>query len=124
MRISRALVPLAWTLVAAVLVTAGWAGYMLTDPLAGHRQQALQQSLHRQWQSAPGRICRPQAHPDRIHLVAGHPFALIRIPAFGRSWRFAIVEAPAWPSWPWGRGTSGAPSCPGSPATSWWPRTT
>jgi sortase A len=91
MRIGRAWLPLAWTLLACVLVTAVWAGFTLADPLAGRRQQALQHSLHQQWQTAPA-AHRAQPHPDRIRLVTGRPFALMRVPAFGRKWQFAIVE--------------------------------
>ena len=46
----RAVKPLAWTLVACVLLTAGWAAFMITDPLAGSRQDAVQDKLHHQWQ--------------------------------------------------------------------------
>jgi sortase A len=105
MRIRRAVRPLAWTLLACLLLTAGWAVYMVTDPLASHRQQAVQQQLHQQWRSAPPAAAvrahltagdrgsgRRSAGSDPIQLKTSQPFALIRVPAFGRTWQFAIVE--------------------------------
>jgi sortase A len=92
---------------------------MVTDPFAGHRQQVLQQRLYRDWSSSPSPAPAGGAHArgahargahaggaagtafavakrppsaDRIKLVKGQPFALIRVPAFGRSWKFAIVQ--------------------------------
>ena len=94
MRIRAAVKPLAWTLLACILFTAGWAAFVITDPFASHRQQALQEHLFQQW-----RVKAPQArltgaawHPDRLRLVTGQPFALIRVPAFGPHWQFAIVQ--------------------------------
>jgi sortase A len=146
MRLRRAVKPLAWTLVACVLLTAGWMAFKIADPLAGSRQAAVQEKLFRQWRSGPqqagkdtaahggsGRAAggddsagsggsggrgsaahRPAAgggqaggeqgrsgaglpgftgpDPDRIHTRTGQPFALMRVPAFGADWRFAIVE--------------------------------
>jgi len=97
MRFRRALGPLAWTLVACLLLTAGWAAYMIADPFAGQRQQALQQQLHRQWQGhrAASAGVASTAYSDHLRLRTGRPFALIRIPAFGRTWQFAIVQGTA-----------------------------
>jgi sortase A len=126
MRIRQTVRPLAWTLLACVLLTAGWAVYMVTDPFAGHRQQTLQEHLYQQWRrpaapaqaalaragtagAGPARagpasagtmepgptsavVTGGQLRPDRIRPVTGQPFALIRVPAFGRHWQFAIVE--------------------------------
>jgi sortase A len=47
--------------------------------------------LASQW-AAPG---LSQAGLDSRRLVPGRPFAFIRIPAFGRTWRFAVVEGTA-----------------------------
>jgi LPXTG-site transpeptidase (sortase) family protein len=157
MRWRRAILPVAWTVVACVLLTAGWVVYKVTDPFAGQRQRAVQEQLFQQWRAAPqhagqpgadaaagsgtgtgpaamgipatathpgaatgsGGATRPgataapeAAHPhpagtsparltrhnlgrDQIHPVTGKPFALIRIPAFGQHWQFAIVEGTA-----------------------------
>lgn len=119
MRWRRALKPLAWTLVACVLLTVGWAGFMIGDPFAGQRQQALQQQLHRQWQARDGHApaagrrdkhaYRHDGQQGRLTddrsgagaararsaapgLATGQPFALLRIPAFGQGWKFAIVQ--------------------------------
>jgi sortase A len=133
----RAIKPLAWALVACVLVTAGWAAFMITDPLAGSRQDAVQDKLFHQWQRpaqdtaahdghgkgdenggsaahrsladrapAGGQNDRPGtarsgpasrtgytgASPDGIRPRTGQPFAMMRVPAFGADWKFAIVE--------------------------------
>jgi len=132
----RAVKPLAWTLVACVLLTAGWAAFMITDPLAGSRQDAVQDKLHHQWQrpaqdtaarggsnsggsssgggsngsaahrslaggapvhgqgdsSGTGRNGYTGANPDSIRPRTGQPFAMMAVPAFGKDWKFAIVE--------------------------------
>jgi sortase A len=119
MRWRRAILPLAWTVAACVLLTAGWVVYTVTDPFAGQRQRAVQEQLFQQWRTAPQHAGQPSAgaaassgppHPagtsparrtrhnlrrDRIRPVTGQPFALIRVPAFGRHWQFAIVEGTA-----------------------------
>lgn len=118
MRWRRAIRPLAWTLVACVLLTAGWTAFMIADPFAGERQQGLQQQLYRQWRADSGERDRGQAAtrrasvtaadsrdargfglaPGRVgrpadsRLVTGQPFALMRIPAFGANWKFAVVQ--------------------------------
>ena len=111
MRWGRAVRPLAWTLGACVLLTAAWAAFMIADPFAGQRQQALQQQLHRQWQAADGRAPaasgrgpaagqradHARRHHDGQHgrltdARTGQPFALLRIPALGRDWKFVIVQ--------------------------------
>ena len=140
MRWSRAIAPLAWTVAACILLTAGWVVYKVTDPFAGQRQRAVQEQLFQQWRTAPqhpshagaatgsrtgtgpgamgvpaaatrpgpaagssaarphpagttpARLTRHNLRPDRIRPVTGKPFAMIRIPAFGPHWQFAIVE--------------------------------
>src|SRR6266516_7426285 len=51
-------------------------------------QHAFATQLQRQWQTHHD--VRPAV--TRLHLVTGQPFAFIRIPRFGGSWRFAIVQ--------------------------------
>jgi sortase A len=102
MRIRAAVKPLAWTLLAGVLFTAGWAAFVITDPFASHREQALQQNLFQQWRAdrAPAahhglgqaELAGRSWHPDHPRLVTGQPFALMRVPAFGPHWQFAIVQ--------------------------------
>jgi sortase A len=102
MRIRAAVKPLAWTLLAGVLFTAAWAAFIITDPFASHREQALQQNLFQQWRAdrapaahhGPGQaeLTGRSWHPDHPRLVTGQPFALMRVPAFGPHWQFAIVQ--------------------------------
>jgi len=85
----RALVVLATALIASGLVVAGIAAYKVVDPQAPAREHALQQQLITGWQAAP----RPAASsPPVVQVRTGQPFALLRIPALGRNWKFAVVE--------------------------------
>jgi sortase A len=126
MQFRRALRPLAWTLAACVLLTAGWAAFMITDPFAGQRQEALQQQLHHSWRAFPaadrasGGITprtRPgaagDAGPGQPRLVTGQPFALIRVPAFGPAWKFAIVQGTGLPQLALGPGHVPGTGLPG-----------
>jgi sortase A len=95
----RALVLLATALIASGLVVAGIAVYKVVDPQAPARQQALQQQLVTGWQAAPRpaapRSTTPRStasSPPVVQVRAGQPFALLRIPALGRNWKFAVVE--------------------------------
>lgn len=177
MRWRRAILPLAWTVAACVLLTAGWVAYTVTDPFAGQRQRAVQEHLFQQWRTAPhhtgrastgaaagsgtgtgpsamgipatatlpgaaagsaaatgsGTAAGPEtarAHPagtsparltrhnlrrDRIRPVTGQPFALIRVPAFGRHWQFAIVEGTALSQLALGPGHVRGTALPGQP---------
>jgi sortase A len=56
-------------------------------------QHAFATQLQRQWRTH--RDAKPVT--TRLHLVTGQPFAFIRIPRFGRAWRFAIVEGTGLP---------------------------
>jgi sortase A len=107
----RVLLPAAALSIAACLGLLGYTGYQVWDPGARQAQNQLIERLHEQWArnpatvrgTAPGRM-----PPDRtalagaeaggtaaakpIALVTGQPFAVLRIPAFGAQWRFAVVE--------------------------------
>jgi sortase A len=61
--------------------------YEVWDPAAGRSQHRLANQLRSQWR---GHHEIPGAR--KLHPKAGQPFAFIRIPRFGRHWRFAIVE--------------------------------
>jgi sortase A len=79
---------LAAGLIGAGLVVAGVTAYRVIDPLAPARERALQHELEKQWQAA-----RAAAAPAPVPRVrTGQPFAMLRIPALGRDWRFAVVE--------------------------------
>lgn len=119
MHIRAAVKPLLWTLLACVLFSAGWAAYMITDPFASHRQQALQQHLFQQWHTKPqprqAKLTGAAWHPDHLRLVTGQPFALIRVPAFGPHWQFAIVQGTSLPQLALGPGHVPGAGLPGRP---------
>jgi sortase A len=86
----KAVALLAGALVAAGLVVAGITAYRVIDPQAPARERALQQQLATQWQ-----VPAPQpkaASGPAVKVETGQPFALLRIPALGRDWKFAVVE--------------------------------
>jgi len=59
----------------------------LWDPGASRAQHRFAAQLRVQWRHA-----HAAHHLLQIHLRVGHPFAELRIPAFGRHWRFAVIE--------------------------------
>lgn len=108
----RVLLPAAALSVAAGLGLLGYTGYQVWDPGARQAQSQLIERLHEQWArppavapagtepggTAPGGTAPGGTEPAGtvaarpIELVTGQPFALLRIPAFGARWRFAVVE--------------------------------
>jgi sortase A len=86
----KAVALLAGALVAVGLVVAGITAYRVIDPQAPAREQALQQQLATQWK-APAPEPKVAGVPA-VKVETGKPFALLRIPALGRSWKFAVVE--------------------------------
>src|SRR6266581_3036510 len=46
-------------------------------------------------QRAHGRGDAIDASPEQFDVATGQPFALIRIPAFGRQWRFTLIQGTA-----------------------------
>jgi sortase A len=59
---------------------------------ASSAQHAFASQLNKQWAQAGPPASPLNPRPDALHLVTGQPFAFIRIPAFGKSWQFTIVE--------------------------------
>lgn len=103
----RVLLPAAALSSAAGLGLLGYTGYQVWDPGARQAQSQLIERLHEQWARqpavAPGGTASGGTAPvgaelsgtvaaRPIELVTGQPFALLRIPAFGGQWRFAVVE--------------------------------
>lgn len=88
--VRQAMALLAGALITAGLVVAGVTAYKVIDPQAPARERALQQQLATQWKSAPAP--KAQAAPETVTVHTGQPFALMRIPALGRDWKFAVVE--------------------------------
>jgi sortase A len=75
---------------------------------ASQHQHAFAAQLQREW--------RTQHHMPvtaRLHLVVGEPFAFIRIPRFGRNWRFAIVQGTGLPQLALGPGHVPGTALPG-----------
>ena len=103
----RVLLPAAALSIAAGLGLLGYTGYRVWDPGARQAQSQLIERLHEQWARQPA-VARGGTTPGDtapadtelggtvaarpIELVTGQPFALLRIPAFGAQWRFAVVE--------------------------------
>ena len=87
---------LAAILIGTGLAIAGVVAYKVIDPQAGAREQALQQHLGEQWATgkaaAPSRPAAQAGTAQAVRVQTGKPFAMLRIPALGRNWKFAIVE--------------------------------
>lgn len=62
---------------------------------ADSAQHSLANQLNQEWAhgNSPSNPFDPS--PDTLHLVTGEPFAFIRIPAFGKNWRFTIIQGTA-----------------------------
>jgi sortase A len=94
----RLVLLLAAVLIGAGLAVAGIDAYRVIDPLAPAREHALQQQLEKQWQSAPAASAASAASEGRagagraLTVRPGRAFAMLRIPALGRDWKFAVVE--------------------------------
>ncbi len=85
-----------------ILLTGGvigllFVGYLIwgTGLRAASAQRALTGELNQQWQRAQGRGDAIDASPEQFDVATGQPFALIRIPAFGRQWRFTLIQGTA-----------------------------
>jgi sortase A len=81
--------------VGEILVTCGVVVALFTAYLfwgtglrASEAQHRFAGELRRQWAAAPSLAQAGDSGP----LAVGRPFAIIRIPAFGPAWRFAIVQ--------------------------------
>lgn len=107
--VRHVLLPTAAVSIAAGLGLLGYTGYQVWDPGARQAQNQLIGRLQWQWGqhpaagrgSAAGRgtaagrgstAARGTAAARPIVLATGQPFAVLRIPAFGAQWRFAVVE--------------------------------
>ncbi len=114
--VRRVLLPVAGLSIAAGLGLLGYTGYQVWDPGARQAQNQLIDRLHVQWARHPaaahgaepggnepggnepggnepgGTVAGGTVAARPIALVTGQPFALLRIPAFGAQWRFAVVE--------------------------------
>src|SRR5580698_6166039 len=70
---------------------------------AASAQRAFASELNSEWAHAPlpggsktgsktTLAASQPALPERFDAATGQPFAFIQIPAFGKSWRFALIE--------------------------------
>jgi sortase A len=64
---------------------------------AASAQRQFTNELEREWQRAPVSAGHPSGTPidmlpERFDVTTGQPFAFIEIPAFGRSWRFTLIQ--------------------------------
>ncbi len=75
---------------------------------ASQHQHAFATQLQREWGTRP-----PTPVTTRLQLVVGKPFAFIRIPEFGRRWRFAIVQGTDFPQLALGPGHVPGTALPG-----------
>jgi sortase A len=85
-----------------ILLTAGaigllFIGYLVwgTGLRAASAQRALTNELNQQWRQAPARGDAISASPEQFNVATGQPFAFIRIPAFGKQWRFTLIQGTA-----------------------------
>jgi sortase A len=81
-------------LVSLGLVVLGFLAYMYwgTAVREGQAQHSFVSELDRHWGSAQASLA---LLTSPVHLLAGQPFALLRIPRFGSAWEFAIVQGTA-----------------------------
>ncbi len=76
-------------------------GYLIwgTGAQAAQHQRVFARQLAREWHLPAATPKADSASatpvPDNIKLAVGKPFAFIRIPRFGQTWRFAVVEGTA-----------------------------
>jgi sortase A len=89
---------LAVVLAVSGLALVGLTAYRVADPFAGQRQHSLQQQLQHNWKTPARTLRQPGGAACRYvptRLRPGEPFAMLRIPALGKHWRFAVVEGTA-----------------------------
>ena len=83
-------------------ITLLFVGYLLwgSGIRAASAQRQFTNELNSQWAHAP----RPAAAlheavinitPEQYSVATGQPFAFIKIPAFGKSWRFTLIQGTA-----------------------------
>ena len=75
---------------------------------ASQQQHAFADQLQQEWRA---RHVEPAT--AKLHLAVGKPFAFIRIPRFGRHWRFAIVQGTDLPQLALGPGHVPGTALPG-----------
>jgi sortase A len=110
-------------LIALVCILAGvtvlvMSAVKVLDPFAGNRQHSAQEQLHKKWAGQPGQ-------PGHVPLLAqgcqtasqprtGQVFAIIRIPALGKNWKFTVIEGTDLPQLATGPGHITGTALPGA----------
>lgn len=94
-RISSTTRGVAWLAIITGIIGGCFVGYHIWDPMAGHREAALQGQLRQAWKTTPA--IRPVARPSECAIIAdtlrpSQPFAIMTIPRFSPAWRFAVVQ--------------------------------
>ena len=85
-------------LIALVCILAGvtvlaMSAVKVLDPFAGNHQRSAQEQLYKRWAGQPGHVpllahgCQTTSQPR-----TGQVFAVIRIPALGKNWKFTVIE--------------------------------
>jgi sortase A len=84
------------------VITLLFVGYLVwgSGMRAASAQRAFASQLSHQWVHVPivgqaGKTGLTATHPalsEQFDVATGQPFAFIRIPAFGKNWRFAVIE--------------------------------
>jgi sortase A len=106
-------------LIALVCILAGVTVLVMSavkalDPFAGSRQHAAQEQLSKSWAGQPGhpllaRACQMASQPR-----TGQVFAIIRIPALGKDWKFTVIEGTDLPQLATGPGHVRGTALPGA----------
>jgi sortase A len=99
-------------LISLGLVMLGFMAYMYWGTAAreGRAQQTFTRELGHRWASATPNLAL-LANPD--DLAPGQPFALMRIPRLGSSWKFAVVQGTGLPQLALGPGHVPGSALPG-----------
>jgi sortase A len=85
-----------------ILLTVGvigllFIGYLVwgTALRAASAQRALTSELNQQWQRPAARGDAINVRTEQFNVATGQPFAFITIPAFGKQWRFTLIQGTA-----------------------------
>jgi sortase A len=102
-----------------ILITAGvvallFVGYLVfwTNVRAGAEARTLTDDLHQQWDARPH--ATGAVDPGAISMVAGQPFALMRIPRLGSRWSSPVLEGVTLPDLGQGVGHYPGTAAPGT----------
>ena len=106
-------------LIALVCILAGvtvlvMSAVKVLDPFAGSRQHAAQEQLSKSWAGQPGHPLLAQGCQMASRPRTGQVFAIIRIPALGKDWKFTVIEGTDLPQLATGPGHVRGTALPGA----------